>query len=318
MSQRLYVWDLTLKWKEELTPQIVINDLKTIAKKWGFQQEVGETGYRHYQIRLSLIKKVSQSKLISLLKDTNLTGSHISPTTNETSGDIYHYVNKLDTRVEGTQAYTDKDPEPPPMTWQLELMLKKTPAPWQLEILNMCNTRQDMREINVIWDWKGGIGKSQFLEWLEYLGACEQIPFHNSYEDISAWVCSRREQGSNAKNYIIDIPRGLKKDKLNEFYSGIESLKDGVVFDKRHRARKIRFGRPNIFIFTNTKPQGDTLEMISKDRWRIYIVNAISKQLENITTTVLSENLTQDFTGKPELFTNDTDNQICHLLSDSD
>jgi len=287
MSGRLYVWDLTLKWKQELTPKHVIDSLKSIAKKWGFQQEIGETGYRHYQIRLSLIKKSTESKLITLLKDTNLAGAHISPTNNETSGDIYYYVNKLDTRLTGTEPYTDKDPEPPPMTWQLDEFLKKGPHPWMIDVFNICNTQRNMREINVIWDYKGGIGKSQFTEWLEYLGAAEQIPFHNSYEDISAWVCSRREQGNKAQNYIIDIPRGLKKDKLNEFYSGIESLKDGVVFDKRHRARKIRFDRPNIFIFTNTKPQDETLDMISIDRWRIYIVNATSKQLDNITPQVL-------------------------------
>lgn len=287
ITNRLYVWDLTVKWKEEITPTHIINCLKSLAKKWGFQQEIGDTGYRHYQIRMSLIKKASESKVLSLIKDTDLAG-HITPTTNETMGDVYFYVTKLDTRLAGTEPYTDKDPEPPPMTWQLEDFLKKGPAPWMLDIYNICLTKKEIRKINVIWDFKGGIGKSQFTEWLEYLGAAEQIPFHNSYEDISAWVCSRREQGSKAKNYIIDIPRGLKKDKLNEFYSGIESLKDGVVFDKRHRARKIRFDRPNIFIFTNSKPQDETLEMISKDRWQIFIVNATSKQLDNVTQQVLS------------------------------
>jgi hypothetical protein len=66
------------------------------------------------------------------------------------------------------------------------------------------------------------------------------------------------------------MPRGMKKDKLGDFYSGIEVIKNGVAYDKRYTAKKIRFGRPNIFVFTNTLPE---LSLMSKDRWKIWTIN---------------------------------------------
>ena len=44
----------------------------------------------------------------------------------------------------------------------------------------------------------------------------------------------------------------------------------GGAYDKRYTAKKIRFGRPNIFVFTNTLPE---LSLMSKDRWKIWTIN---------------------------------------------
>jgi hypothetical protein len=65
------------------------------------------------------------------------------------------------------------------------------------------------------------------------------------------------------------MPRGMKKDKLGDFYSGIEVIKNGVAYDKRYTAKKIRFNRPRIFVFTNTLPE---LNLMSKDRWVIWTI----------------------------------------------
>lgn len=67
--------------------------------------------------------------------------------------------------------------------------------------------------------------------------------------------------------YIIDMPRGMKKDKLGEFYSGLEALKNGVAYDKRYKFRKVRFDRPQVIVFTNVLP---AFELMSKDRWCVY------------------------------------------------
>ena len=41
------------------------------------------------------------------------------------------------------------------------------------------------------------------------------------------FICSQR---LISKCYIIDMPRGLKKDKMGDFYSGVEELKNGCAF----------------------------------------------------------------------------------------
>lgn len=62
----------------------------------------------------------------------------------------------------------------------------------------------------------------------------------------------------------------MKKDKLADFYTGIEVIKNGVAFDKRYTAKKIRFNRPRIVVFTNTLP---ILSLMSQDRWNLTFVD---------------------------------------------
>ena len=46
--------------------------------------------------------------------------------------------------------------------------------------------------------------------------------------------------------YAVDLPRGMNKKGLADFYSGIEVIKKGVAYDKRYSAKKKRFNRPVI------------------------------------------------------------------------
>jgi hypothetical protein len=123
----------------------------------------------------------------------------------------------------------------------------------------------DMRKIDLIFDPVGNIGKSIFSEYLEYCGIAEEIPAFRLMDDIFQWVASRPIK----KCYIVDMPRGMKKDKLGDFYSGIEVIKNGVAFDKRYGATKIRFDRPRVFVFTNALPE---FSLMSKDRWNVWTV----------------------------------------------
>lgn len=66
------------------------------------------------------------------------------------------------------------------------------------------------------------------------------------------------------------MPRGMKKDKLGDFYSGIEVIKNGVAYDKRYSAKKIRFDRPRIIVFSNELPN---FELMSEDRWKLWTIN---------------------------------------------
>jgi hypothetical protein len=64
----------------------------------------------------------------------------------------------------------------------------------------------------------------------------------------------------------------------------MECIKDGKAFDKRYKAGKKRFDRPQILIFTNTMPT--ETQCLSKDRWQIKLLNSNYKTLEDVTYTL--------------------------------
>lgn len=231
--------------------------LRTQAKRWVFQTEKGkETGYKHYQVRLSLKKKMRWS---TMKKTPIMKGRH-SPTSNPTyyAGDFF-YVMKDDTRIDGPWKDTD---DIKVMTTQLEWFMKQPLRTFQKSIIAE-SKKFDMRKINLIWDTTGCCGKSLLSELMEYNGLAEEIPPFRLMDDIFQWVASRPKKSA----YIVDMPRGMKKDKLGDFYSGIEVIKNGVAYDKRNSAKKYRFNRPRVFIFTNTLP---CFDLMSKDRWEVW------------------------------------------------
>jgi len=244
-----------------ITKEELVTTLRSWCKKWVFQREKGESGYEHFQGRVSLIKK----KRFNDLKGKFLHGGHISPTTDvEYNGKNFSYVLKEDTRIEGP--WDDKScPPPPKMTKRLASFLQKDMYPWQLSVQYLV-TQYDDRKIHVIIDKEGNCGKSTLAEYLEYKGLAEELPPLRMMEDIMACVMCIGER----KAYLIDMPRGMKKDKLGEFYSGLECLKNGVAYDKRYAFKKMRFDCPQIIVFTNTEP---VMDLLSRDRWQLHKVS---------------------------------------------
>jgi len=283
-SHPLCVWDFRYN-AETFTDETELRHLLSgIAKKYVFQLEQGDSGYRHYQGRLSLIKKRRRQEkhlLLKLFKDTP--PNYIEPTVNVEfhTGESFYQV-KEDTRLNGP--WTDRD-EIKVKTRQLTNFIENEMYQWQKEIFQMCRV-YDGRKIDLIYDPNGNIGKSIMSEYLEYEGLAEEIPPFRLMDDIFQWVATRPIK----KSYIVDMPRGMKKDKLGDFYSGLEVIKNGVAYDKRYTAKKIRFDRPRVFVFTNTLP---VFKLMSIDRWNVWEVNpqfeltpykpiTVSKMLDNI------------------------------------
>lgn len=264
MSNQVTGYDLTLSAANISIPQ-VIEFLHEWAKKWVFQlEEGGTTGYRHYQVRLHLIVKRRLNEIIAqtahLWPDgTSKRWSITSDTVHK--GQNFNYVMKADTRVDGP--FNDKDYEaPPPMTRQLTQFKEKSLHGWQEQCLEFTKEIDD-RHIKLIYDDYGNAGKSIFAECLEYDGQAYEIPAFSAMEDIMQCVMGVKPK----KAYLIDMPRGMKKDKMAGFYAGIESLKNGVAYDKRYAFKKIRFDRPQILVFTNVLPD---FGLCSLDRWQVY------------------------------------------------
>ena len=267
-----FKYDFTLK-AELLTTDELKDKLKSICKKWGFQREISNnTEYDHYQGRVSLKEK---KRLTTLCKENP--GFHWSITSNYINNDnFYDYVEKEDTRIEGPYKDTDI---PKLETYQLKIFNKFELYPWQQHITTNID-KFEMRNINLIYDETGNSGKSLFCEYLEYNFDVEEVPPFRLMDDIFQWVCGC----PGKKIYIFDMPRGMKKDKLGDFYSGIEIIKNGVAYDKRYTRKKIRFDRPQIYVFTNTLPE---MSLMSADRWNVFKINKTDMSLEKFSNCEL-------------------------------
>lgn len=247
------MFDITIPEVDYEVPKLLAL-MKLNCSRFAFQLEEGtETGYRHYQCRISLKKKMRFSTMLN----KKLFSGHISATSNPThfAGDEF-YVLKDETRIDGP--WTDRDVVKT-VTKQLTIFQGYTLRKYQEAIIEECN-KFCMRTINLIYDPVGNCGKSLLSEYLEFEGMAEEVPPYRLMDDIFQWVATRPIKGC----YIVDMPRGMKKDKLADFYSGIEVIKNGVAYDKRYTAKKVRFSRPRIFIFTNELP---CFDLMSKDRW---------------------------------------------------
>lgn len=223
--------------------------LKDHCKAWCFQKEEGTSGYIHFQGRFSLKIKKRLSECVKLLN----TNWHLSVTSEENRGNTF-YVSKEDTRVDGPWKDTDIERYIPRQIREVKELY-----PWQQQVVDDAKT-WDTRHINIIVDTTGNNGKSILKTYIGCHGIGRAIPFTNDYRDMMRMVMDTETKSL----YIIDIPRALRKDQLFQFFSGIESLKDGYAYDDRYSFKEKYFDCPNIWVFMNTKPE---TEYLSKDRW---------------------------------------------------
>lgn len=260
---KCYVYDITLSQQHYSDQHAVAAALRPWCKKFVFQLERGaQTGFMHYQCRVSLITRLAETTVLNRVKAGEMPNGHWSPTSGEEAKKSqFSYVMKAETKVDGP--WSDKDlQEPPKKTRQLLEFEGYQKYPWQLQVIELCKTH-DNRSITLVFDRHGCNGKSILAEYLEYHGIACELPPMRSMEDLMQCVHGQNK----AKAYIIDMPRGMKKDKLAEFYAGLECIKNGRCYDKRYAFKKDRFDRPQIIVFTNHLPKFDLMSM---DRWVIY------------------------------------------------
>ena len=157
------------------------------------------------------------------------------------------------------------DDIPPPTTIQLRQFLNfPTFRPFQQKILDW-HAVFDMRTIFLILDLNGHAGKSLFAEWMEWKGYAVDLMYTDNIKELMQQVYGQKKR----KAYIADMPRALDKRHLRQFVSGVELLKNGVCYDPRYEWKKVRFDRPNVFMFSNEIVD---VRMLSRDRWSIWKV----------------------------------------------
>lgn len=252
-------YDFRYSCVESLTPECLIKCFKKIAKKFVFQQEKSDTGYVHYQGRMSLVKKRRKMEALPLFGD--IPPQYFEPTTNKefTSGSMF-YAMKEDTRMAGPWKDDDEEVYIPRQVREMGAL-----RPFQLSI---CENAEvwDTRTINMVYCQHGNIGKSRLVQYCRAYKIGRALPPVNDYKDLLRMVCDL----PTSKMYLFDMPRSLNKDRLYQFFSAIETIKDGYAYDDRYSFKEKVFDCPNIWIFSNTLPD---LNMLSADRWKIWNVN---------------------------------------------
>lgn len=254
------VWDFRYSEDVFRNHQELIALLKPITKKFVFQLEQGEqTGYRHYQGRLSFCKKCR--KPVALKKFNGQPPNYLEPTCNPEfiSGDAF-YQQKPETRVDGP--FTDKDV---PVYIPKQIREIETLYPFQKEILSQLD-HWDTRTINIVYCPTGNVGKSILCGYARAHQLARVLPPINDQKDMMRMVCDL----PTAKAYIVDMPRSMPQDRLYGFFAAVETLKDGYAYDDRYHFKEKIFDCPNIWIFCNCLPH---LSMLSHDRWKIWEIS---------------------------------------------
>lgn len=261
------MWDFRIS-AADLSQELVLADLKSIAKKYCFQLEKGEqTDYLHFQGRMSLIKKHRKTELMKMFKNMPVP-NYLEPTVNATyyAGDLF-YVMKDETRVDGPW---DERVSEKYIPRQYRDMLSKL-YPYQKQIFDTANVF-DTRIINMIYCKHGGVGKSTIASVCELFANGIDLPPVNDAEKLIQSCCDicEAKQSRNPSPIFVDLPRAMNKDRLNGIYTAIEQIKKGKLFDLRYRYKEYWIDSPQIWVFSNIEPD---LSMLSADRWRVWTVN---------------------------------------------
>lgn len=253
-------YDFTMFETENIQVHDVRNVLKDLCKNYAFQIERADTtGALHYQGRMSLKIKKRLLELKTILDSKGWSKYHLSVTSTACRGNNF-YVTKSDTRVSGP--YTDENDIYVPR----HIRKIKQLHTWQDKLQSILSTDND-RDIDVVYDPVGNNGKSTLTQMLMLHADAELLPFVNDCKDLMRMAYDVGPK----KLYLIDMPRAISKEKLSQFFSGVEILKSGYCYDDRYKFQKRIFDRPRICIFTNSVPD---MSLLSNDMWKLWTINS--------------------------------------------
>lgn len=241
--------------------------LRANTKKWVFQLEQGDSGYKHWQGRFSLIKKREKHNVLKLFADIKAP-NYLEPTTNEEAKKgSFFYVLKEDTRILGP--FKDTDPSEQPTADYIPTHLRNlTLRDWQQMIIDS-KKKRNIRKVNYVFDPVGNHGKSYVASVAElYHGGIDMPPI-NDFEKLIATLCNIcMDQNIRDPGLIfIDMPRAQRKDQLYGMYSAIEQIKKGKLYDMRHHYKCWWIEIPEVWVFANVLPD---MQALSLDRWKLW------------------------------------------------
>lgn len=257
MTQNAIRWyDFTIHdYNDTDITDIITPKLNQLCEKWVFQEEKAPTTNKlHLQGRMQLFAKTRLNTCIKQFR-----GWHLSPTC-KLNQNKFDYVTKSETKVRGPWRWDEEVTFIPDQVKEIVKLY-----PWQQKIVDSSN-KPHPREINMIIDKKGGIGKSTFGIYLKIKKLGHRCPRLKTAQDASRMVYCL----PTSKLYVFDFPRANPKFDEAEFWASIEEIKNGYAYDDRHKFRDRVFNRPSVWIFSNSAPK--SMRYLSADKWKFWKV----------------------------------------------
>jgi len=237
------------------------------AKKWVFQLEQGEqTGYRHYQGRVSLIKKTTKNGALKLLDNKF---NYLEPTSTVEHRKTAFYVMKEQTRIKEPETDIDYIKRKALFIPKKFKKLLTEIKPFQQSIINH---PLNERQCNLIIETAGNLGKSYLASVLELLNRGFRCPPMNDFKDVMQLLCNycMDNEIRDLGHLFFDLPRAMYKDKLAGIFSSIEEILECRLFDLRNHYKRWFIECPNIWVYTNAIPN---MSDLSTDRWKLWTIN---------------------------------------------
>jgi len=270
MSNACAVWEVRTSRDNYKDFEDFKKSWKGVANKFTVQLEKGESGYEHWQGRVSLIKKKRKNELMKLMSGMGVhVPEYLEPTIKSEYQKEAFYCQKEETRIGGP--WTDKDTEKyiPRQFRNLE------PYPWQQQVLDSGNEFSD-RFVDCIIDKDGCKGKSTCARLAMLHHKAIKLPCHNDGIKLIQSTCNMlmaREERSPT-HVFVDMPRAMGKEKLGGLYTAIEEIKGGYVYDERNHFVEWWYDSPRVWVFTNQKPD---FSYLSSDRWKLWEIDEGNK-----------------------------------------
>lgn len=258
-----------IRYNEALVTEDTLGTfLKTIAKSFVFQLEVGDGGYRHWQGRLSLIKRRRKCELMKLFGSFPLP-NYLEPTITKEHLKEAFYQMKADTRERGPWTEAEfRDPVFVP--YQYAGLMDKL-YPYQQLIFDKIKNEREKRVVNLVVDIKGNSGKSTLAALMDIHGYGVDMPIINDYEKLVATLCCiLKDVTRDPKSIFMDMPRAVDKSHLLGTYCAIEQIKKGKLYDLRNKYKSWWIHAPQVWVFTNVVPD---MSLLSQDRWRVWTIS---------------------------------------------
>lgn len=243
--------------------------LDTHTAKWVFQQERGAEGGLHYQLTFEMKTKCRKHQVLDKFSDDINVKKHIwiAPIAKDGHKAAWEYASKTDTRVNGPWTMEEKKEELP-----LDLKcIEKKAIPFQTKCIEYMKepwSEAKSREAWVIIDPSGGKGKTtvvKYLKWLKLAGnihpAEAKAMGRQAYKDYIKY---------KFKGWTFNLGMsGLNEKMMNEFWRGIEQIKDGDYHDDRYDSGSVLVTTPKIIVFCNDMV--DTSKLAA-DRWKLWLI----------------------------------------------
>lgn len=233
--------------EEECT--VLVKELEQKCEKFIMQEEVGENGTPHLQMKICFEKKAR-------------------PVGAFTSKKIHWELSKM---WKGWE-YCAKDNTHIGRRWTKGVVIPRKievdePYGWQLKVVDICKKEPERRVIYWFWSPKGGVGKTELCKYIRMnfnaLMVCGKA------SDMKCAIALRQKNEKPFPDILLmNIPRSIEHIS----YGGLEEIKDGIFFSGKYESDDIIMPTAHLIIFANQEPD---YEKMSEDRWKVFDIREL-------------------------------------------